>query len=84
MKALFNKAIAEAMVKETEDNDGLPSEDFAFQMVVESSPNKKKRSGRKSSSKKYYLQSSKIARLRRILFYHYFEKLKSSETYKRK
>ena len=56
MKALFNKAIIEAMIKETEDNDGLPSKDFAFQMVVDSSPNSQnkqnKKNGRKSMSKK--------------------------------
>ncbi|RIA98607.1 hypothetical protein C1645_749322, partial [Glomus cerebriforme] len=40
--ALFKQAINEARVKETEDNDGLPSKDFAFQMAVDSSPNKKK------------------------------------------
>ena len=59
MKELFNKALAEAMAKETEDNDGLPSEDWAIQMVVEnSSPNnQKKRNERASLGKKYCSQS---------------------------
>ena len=54
MKALFNKAIIEAMIKETEDNDGLPSKDFAFQMFVDSNSQNKqnKKNGRKSMSKK--------------------------------
>jgi len=64
MKALFNKAITEAMVKETEDNDGLPSKDFAFQMVIDSSPgSQKKKNGRKSMSKKYYSRLSKVGRI---------------------
>ncbi|CAG8570874.1 610_t:CDS:2 [Funneliformis mosseae] len=51
MKGLFTKALAEAIAKETEDNDGLPSEDWAIQMVVEnSSPNKKKRIGKSLSN----------------------------------
>ncbi|CAI2166445.1 11241_t:CDS:2 [Funneliformis geosporum] len=54
MKELFTKAMTEAMAKETEDNDGLPSEDWAIQMVVEnSSPNsQKKRIGKIANEKR--------------------------------
>jgi hypothetical protein len=61
MKESFNQAITEAIERETEDNDGLPSNDFAFQMVVDSSPsNRKKKHGRKSMSKKIIIRESCI------------------------
>ncbi|CAG8494913.1 13829_t:CDS:2 [Acaulospora colombiana] len=43
---VFSKALSEAMERETEDNDGLPSESWALHKVVES-PSKRRKLGRK-------------------------------------
>ncbi|CAG8451604.1 10765_t:CDS:2 [Dentiscutata heterogama] len=52
MKEIFKNAVSEAEEKETEENDGLPSEDYAFHKIVDSVDSTKPSKRRKITPEK--------------------------------
>ncbi|CAG8796025.1 25844_t:CDS:2, partial [Dentiscutata erythropus] len=52
MKKIFKTAVSEAEEKETEENDGLPSEDYAFHKIVDSVDSTKPSKRRKITPEK--------------------------------